>query len=244
MINPKWILKGDISITDNLAFIQDVLQNNTNPALRIVSMDEENTIPENHPMVVKGTCLLPPIDALIAEADGNEPLYDRIYNDYLNEKFPNQFISALLTSLYMGTSLIIYLPNASSNTFKKFMQLMWKRYGIYPGIIPYDQTMYDVSCVVIWLNMIYRTLYNREKIFDYLRFYPDNALIPEDIMLDLISQLHVYGETVQDKVKEIKRYSSILKVLPNVRPAIVSTMDSDQVAYNNNVNQMSTTFYG
>ena len=124
------------------------------------------------------------------------------------------------------------------------MQLMWKRYGIYPGIIPYDQTMYDVSCVVIWLNMIYRTLYNREKIFDYLRFYPDNALIPEDIMLDLISQLHVYGETVQDKVKEIKRYSSILKVLPNVRPAIVSTMDSDQVAYNNNVNQLSTTFYG
>ena len=89
MINPKWILKGDISITDNLAFIQDVLQNNTNPALRIVSMDEENSIPENHPMVVKGTCLLPPIDALIAEADGNEPLYDRIYNDYLNEKFPN-----------------------------------------------------------------------------------------------------------------------------------------------------------
>lgn len=244
MINPRWILKGDISITDNLAFIQDVLQNNTNPALRIVSMDEENTIPENHSMVVKGTCLLPPIDALIAEADGNEPLYDRIYNDYLNEKFPNQFISALLTSLYMGTSLIIYLPNASSNTFKKFIQMMWKRYGIQLGIIAYTQTIYDPGCVVIWLNMIYRTLYNYDKIYDYLRFYPDEAIIPEDIMDDLILQLHVYGGSWQEKAKEVKRYSSILKTHPTVRPAIVSTMNSDQVAYNNNVNQLSTTFYG
>lgn len=244
MINPRWILKGDISITDNLAFIQDVLQNNTNPTLRIVSMDEENTIPENHPMVVKGTCLLPPIDALIAEADGNEPLYDRIYNDYLNEKFPNQFISALLTSLYMGTSLIIYLPNASSNTFKKFIQMIWKRYGIQLGIIAYTQAIYDPGCVVIWLNMIYRTLYNYDKIYDYLRFYPDNAIIPEDIMDDLILQLHVYGGSWQEKAKEVKRYSSVLKTHPTVRPAIVSTMDSDQVAYNNNVNQLSTTFYG
>ena len=65
MINPKWILKGDISVTDNLAFIQDVLQNNTNTALSIISMDDANTIPENTPLVVKRTGLLQPVDALV-----------------------------------------------------------------------------------------------------------------------------------------------------------------------------------
>ena len=177
----------------------------------------------------------------------NEYQFDVNYMNYIiGNDGPFMQLMRIIMELYEGHNvfLIVSPDDWSTALIESLMKLIQQRYGIQLGIIGFNITSYDPGCVIIWLNMIYRTLYNREKIFDYLRFYPDNAIIPEDIMLDLISQLHVYGETVQDRAKEVKRYSSILKVLPNVRPAIVSTMDSDQVAYNNNVNQLSTTFYG
>lgn len=232
MINPKEIIRGDISITDNLPFIKDLLQNSTNPMVRIISMEEENILPLNHPMVIGGTCLLPPIDALMAEADGNELLYDRIYNDHFNAQFPSEYISAILIYLYTGRNLIIYLPNQNSNTFKKFIQIMWKRYGIQPGIIGVSNPVYDPTCLPIWLNMIYRCM----DPYEYLRLYPADAAIPPHILDEIIIQLKIYGGSWNDKIKEIQKICQLIKTIPNIRSPICSESKPGEVAFNNGVN--------
>ena len=195
-------------------------------------MDEENNIPTDHPMVIGGTCLLPPVDALMAEADGNELLYDRIYNDYFNTKFPSECISAFMIYLYMGGNLLFYLPNQNSNTFKKFLQIMWKRYGIQLGIIGLSNPVYDINCIPIWLNMIYRCM----DPYEYLKLYPVEVPIPQDIMDDIIIRIGVYGGLWNDKVKVVQDICRLSKTIPNIRSPIHSISKPQMVAYNNNVN--------
>ena len=76
------MLLGTIYITDNDQIIYQANLSNT----KIINLDEDGTLMEN-PAFIGGTCLLPPIDAKIAEADGNEQLYDSIYSQHLNMPF-------------------------------------------------------------------------------------------------------------------------------------------------------------
>ena len=94
------ILKGAINITDNSLFVRDIMYSN-NDNIKIITLDETGSIPTNHPSVLSGTCLLPPVDALIAEADGDEQLYDSIYMNYFSEDpYVIEFIGALIIYLY------------------------------------------------------------------------------------------------------------------------------------------------
>ena len=87
------ILKGTIYITDKEEIIYTTpLNSNT----KIISLDEDGILMENDAILV-GTCLLPPIEAKIAEADGNEQLYDVIYSNHLLEPYQQQFIAAMLS---------------------------------------------------------------------------------------------------------------------------------------------------
>ena len=74
------LLTGSIFVTSN----EDIILNLdcVNTLTRIISLDEDDILPES-PVIIGGTCLLPPPTAKIAEADGNEALYDQIYAEHL-----------------------------------------------------------------------------------------------------------------------------------------------------------------
>ena len=59
-------LKGTIFVTDNVDLVLKSSINNT----KIISLDEDGVLPQS-PNIVGGLCLLPPIDAKIAEGDGS-----------------------------------------------------------------------------------------------------------------------------------------------------------------------------
>lgn len=205
----EFIFNGSISITDNINFVRDILYSNSSQDIRIISLDEDNSIPTNHPLVLGGTCLLPPMDALIAEADGDEQLYDVYYSEHFNDPFVSQFIGALFIFLYNGGNLLFYLPSLRDTTGKKFLQQFWIRYGINIGIVGQSTHNYDISCIPIWLTYIY--LSDAMHPFELLYFYPVDALIPDNIMNKLLNEINPLGDTLNEKISFILDLSKKLK---------------------------------
>lgn len=217
---PKAILNGSMDITNNLDFVREMMFSN-NPNIRIVSLDEDNILPTDHPLILGGTCLLPPMDALIAEADGDEQLFDNCYGNHFNDPFVTQFVGALIIFLHNGGNIIFFCPELDTNIGKKFLQHFWVRYGIQIGIIDINQCSFDYSCIPIWLTFIYMASVIHP--FELLYFYPEDAMIPNNIMDKLLMEISPVG-TYEEKVKYILDLRSKLKNNPNT---IVPLRSSD-----------------
>ena len=215
------LLRGNIYITDSL----DVIYNaSTDGSIKIISLDEDNILPESKD-ILGGTCLLPPLEAKIAEADGNEPLYDRCYINHLMAPYQQQFISAIISFLYKGGNLILFLPEIGyNNTMNKFIQHFFTLFGIHIGIIgeqdPRKANCYsDTRCIPIWLNMIYSA--RVISVFEYLYMYPVDALIDnQEVLMQIITELRPYGQSINEKINYIKHFHKAIHKNPKVIPAI------------------------
>ena len=215
------MLTGTIFITDNEEIIRAVPLNQ----VKIISLDEDGILEGSN--FIGGTCLLPPMEAKIAEADGNEQLYDSYYSNHLLLPFQQQFITALIAFLYRGGNLILYLPEFGyCNTTRKLVEHLFRLYGIHPGIIgeqnPQEANcFYDVRCIPIWLNLMICANVISAK--EYLLKLPVDATINnQKVFIALIDQLQPYGQTINEKITTILRYHKLLHRNPNCRLAIQS----------------------
>lgn len=210
------MLAGTIFITGNIETVYKVPLET-----RIINMDEDNKLANTAPNIIVGTCLLPPIEAKIAEADGNERAYDEYYTIHLLEPNQQQYLSALVSFLYKGGNLLVYLPDDGfENTKEKFIFNIYKLFGIHIGNleskIPGEQNcFYDDSCLPIWLNMIYSA-----KVIDareYLLQYPvDAELNNQPVLNQLVEEISPYGESYADQINSIKRIHKALHKVPDL----------------------------
>ena len=216
------ILKGTIYITDNVEVVYNTPLNNT----RIVNLDEDGILQDNEAFI-GGTCLLPPIEAKIAEVDNNEYQYNQFYQSHLLDPYQQQFIAALVSYLYKGGNLVLFLPELNyNNTRNKLIQHMWILYGIHIGIIgdpdpSKSMCFYDEKCVVIWLNMIYMSRVMSAN--EYLFMLPEDAVLNNPTVISsLIDDLRPIGNTINEKVDTLNHYRSNIKLNPNARLALIS----------------------
>lgn len=216
------LLKGTIYITDNQEIIYNANLQNT----RIIDLDEDDML-FNNPSVIKGVCLLPPPEAKIAEADGNEQLYDMAYSSLLLEPYQQQFVAALLAYLYTGGNLLIFLPELGyTYTKEKLIQHIWQLYGVHIGDIgnpnpTVANCYYDEGCLPIWLNLIYLADVMTPEAFLY--YYPIDAPIAnQSVMSRLIDELKPYGTTLNKRIEEIDRFRKRLHINSNTIQAIRS----------------------
>lgn len=218
-------MRGVVQITDNLGIISEFLKCDT-PYMKIISLDEDNRIPLDHPNVIGGTCLLPPIDALIAEADGDKEKYDIHYYSYFNSPYIKHFINAIVYYLYCTGNIIIFISDCHTNTYNSLIDLFWGLYGI--GISNMNKSepqrfinpCYDYSCIPIWLNGMLQD--HIIACNEYLYEYPANAEIPMDIMTSYIFPvIQPYGKDYTEKYNFIKRYSNGVKHNINVQSPII-----------------------
>ena len=70
------ILKGSIFITTDINNVINTI--NMLPDVRIINLAEYNEMELDPRYFVPGTVLLPPVEALIAEVDGDEDKYNHI----------------------------------------------------------------------------------------------------------------------------------------------------------------------
>lgn len=190
---------ADISITDNYNFVADVLTQNPYPntIVKVVDMeDSPQTLPKEHPNVIGGGVLLPPIDALVAEQDGDESKYDRIYLNYFQEEYVSLFMEALISALLLGTNIILYLPNPEGfQTPRKFTQVIEYLYGIRVGVIgqrPSVCNLNDISSIKCWLCGAYHSSAITPREFLYL--YPGDIDANPKIISKLIVDVNPMDE--------------------------------------------------
>lgn len=215
------MLKGNIHITSNLHILNTIPIQST----RIVSLDDDGLL-DNSPYVIIGTCLLPPPQAKIAEADGNEQLYDMIYSNYLWEPHNQEFITALIAYLYKGGNLVIYLPNEDDNTRVKFLFHLYNLYGIRigdldsndPNLIP---CFYNDGYRPLWIDMIYNA--GIISAYEFLYYFPENIPLSIDrIMNGIIDEIKPYGNNMAEMIEYIQQYHIKIHKNPKLIPAIYS----------------------
>ena len=221
-------LKGTMYITDSEDIVYTVPRDAN---IRIVSLDEDGILDRtNNPSILVGTCLLPPVEAMIAEADGNEQLYDLAYNRHLLEPYQQSFISALLSYLYKGGNLILFLPELGTCTREKLVYHLYDRYGIHPGVIgsqdPIKANWYsDDKCIPLWLNMIYTV--HAITAYEYLYMYPEDAEINNKFVIsELLKEIRPYEDTYYEKINNIIRLHKLIHKKKNVTNPIEEVITS------------------
>lgn len=209
------ILKGTIYITDNYNIVITV----PDSSVKVIALDEGEFINPNDPNVIVGSCLLPPPEALIAEVDGDEDLYNFHYMNHLNSPYNQQFIAALIGALYKGTSLLLFIPQIKDNfTVGKLREMFWGFFGIKIGVAGIDECAYDPKCIPIWLNMIFMADIISPN--EFLIMYPSDAKLDNTVIYKIISILQLYGSSQKNRIDAVERYRKRLKSNNKTQPAI------------------------
>lgn len=209
------ILKGDISITDNIDFIKDIIYSPPNDNVKVISVEEVPTIDTSLPNVIGGAFILPPIDAMMAAANGDEEAFYSLYIDHMNTAPVMDFISIIISVLYRGTSLILFYPIDDLDLKKYILDMFWKRYGIMIGEIGIRPCQYDVTATPIWLESTFETGIIDPMEFLYL--YPKEADIQDRMIYKLITAINPIADTYQEKANYINSLKFKLKEKPNLK---------------------------
>lgn len=209
------ILKGDISITDNIDLIKNIIVSGS-CNVKVIDLEEVPTIPTESPNVIVGNILLPPIDSMIAAVNGDEPLFYKTYADHFNLVDVHEFICIMVTYLYRGGNFIIYYPEDELNLKDKILEMFWKRYGILIGETNIRPASYDESCTPMLLEMIYSI--GGMSARDMLMYYPADAMMSDNLILRLIYDINPFigTDSYPDHVRYILDLRMKLKEKPNL----------------------------
>lgn len=213
------ILKGNILLTTNKNIIMETLH--MRPDVKIISLDEDNELGLDPRIVIPGTILLPPPEAIIAEVDGDEKKYNIIYNAHLLSEPVKEYISSILAFLYKGGKLLLYYPNSDyNNTMKNMVFFILINYGIHIGIIDdpdpnISGCYFDANLENVQLDLIYYYT-NIMDWREYLYNYPPMFPINDQILNILLNQINPYGKTFNEKLEVINRLRFGIKKNPNL----------------------------
>jgi hypothetical protein len=213
------VLTGRIDITDNPIIIRELL-NSLADSTVIINLDEDNKLEGN--IVIQGTMLLPPPEAIIAEQDGDEYSYDTILNEYYNIPDMQMFVTGIINMLYRGNNILFYYPDLNpteSITIPKLLNLFWNKFGLGIGIIGIRECNYNYANTPMWLNMLYSV--DAISAYEYLSKYPNDAKILDSFMSKLIGDIRPIDEGSENKINTIYRLRKMLHEKPTVREVFV-----------------------
>jgi len=217
------MLTGTIFVTSDPQVIYNRPLDNS---VMVVNLDEDRKLSELIPNAIEGVILLPPVDAKIAEVDGDEAKYNSIYLAYLYNQ--QDFMSAIIAFLYKGGNLMIYLPDEYNYTKQKLCEFIFQIYGIHIGDLQNpnnNQCYYNLKCIPFWLNILFK----RDLItwLDWVRKMPLDAYDQRGILggdpiafNKAVELMNPYTDTYENKVEELKLYHKKVHENPKLIPAI------------------------
>lgn len=212
-------LLGRVDITDNLQFVYETIQSG-NPNVVVINLDEDNQQLMHSQNVLGGTELLPPPEALMAEIDGDEQMYDYIYSMHFGDPFIAQYVTALIAALKVGKSLLMYYPTldpSETKTVPKLIDQFWKNFGIGIGLLGHNDGVYDYNKLPLWLRLLYlgRMIGYKEFLFDY----PQGNAIDGPVMELLLQDIRPFTTTfqLQEQINFVLSYWKHLQMNPNTK---------------------------
>lgn len=202
------MIKGIMIISSDPKFCFDLSMNGNN---KIISLDEDDEVielsPLNNSNVVKGTILLPPIEAIWKEVDGDEFGFVETYTTYLSSPSVSEFITVLLGTIYSGNNIIIYCPEFdtvvdNSNLYVKVLyRFLENVYGIHIGTNDIDPFMINPLMIPAFMIEIYAMGIIDPYLF--LLEFGNSGDIPDPVYLKLINDINPYGNSYIEKKEYI-----------------------------------------
>lgn len=214
------VLTGRIDITDNLQFVMETIYSQ-NPSVVVINLDEDNQQLKNcGQQVLGGTELLPPVEAVYAEIDGDEQSYDYIYSMHFQDQFVIEYVTAIIAALRMGKSFLLYYPTlnpSETKTVPKLIDQFWKNFGIGIGILGVCNGQYDTRPQMsdLWAQMLYTARIIPAN--EFLSLFTLGAPLSTPIMSLLLDDLKPVASDFQEGIDFVMRYWAHLKEKPNLK---------------------------
>lgn len=212
-------LIGRVDITDNLQFVYETIQSG-NPNVVVINLDEDNQQLKHSRNVLGGTELLPPVEALYAEVDGDEQMYDYVYSMHFGDPFVVQYVTVLIAALHQGKSILMYYPTldpSETKTVPKLISQFWNNFGIGIGLLGINDGVYDISKTPLWLRLMYMG-----RIIGYKEFliqYPQDSPLDGPVMELLLQDIRPFTTTyqLQEQINFVLSYWKHLQMNPNTK---------------------------
>ena len=162
-----------------------------------------------HPAIITAGALLPPMESIQAELDGDIIKAIAIYEDYLSKEEADPFISIIIAAAIKQIPIGIMFGRDESN-FKfptMFIDFMYKFYGLIFGIKNKVQPSIVFEMVPIDLAKLYMM-----NIIDYATFMEKHPPLPIHEMV--ISKM-VYEIKPAVKIKDMKHFIEYFEFIKN-----------------------------
>lgn len=165
------MIKGTLYFSSNV----EATINAMRTGYKVISLTEDEGISGS----LKGTILLPPYQAVMAEMDNNFIGFQNEYTIHLMKKESDFFISMIVMALFRGENIIIFIPKDESKLM--FVEGLIGHLSSYFGIFPGSEVRpfyYDISFNPIILSKFY--IYDLIPKEDFILWYPPQVeLYPE-----------------------------------------------------------------
>ena len=210
-------LTGRIDITDNLPFVVQAVQNQ-DPSVVVINLDEDSQQLKKCHNVLGGTELLPGVNALMAEIDGDEQTYDYLYSMQFQDPFVVQYVSAIIAALHIGKNILMYYPTldpAETKTVPKLIDQFWNNFGIGIGLLGYNIGVYDNTKINIWAKMLYTARVIGPM--EFLASYPGECSLDGPIMELLLADIRPVADDFDKGIAYILSLWKHIKAKPDLK---------------------------
>lgn len=214
--------KGGLYLTNDANLC---IQLSMNPNIKIINLDEDNTVPQLNPEtnrgVFMGTILCPSVETTWKEIDGDSTGFAASYYDDLMQPDVIDYIMALIGYMYTRGDLVIFYPDLSVSAIQFLYEFFWSQYGFHISLTPQnplqDVFRFDPNKTDIYLIGLYSL-----KIIDayvLLREWPLNKPITDQLMSQLHFEINPYmhNGNFKDAYDSIMNLCVSLHNNPNMR---------------------------
>ena len=188
---------GTIYMTSDL----NMIQSNINTCKVLMVTNEP--LFEGHQNRVSATILLPPTQAIIADADDDIQTFQSLYYQYLISDEVTEFISLIFFVLHTGINIMIYIPkeDVKSLDYVSFLLgFMMNNYGIQIGTesIPFS---FNPNYITVISDMLY--LNNLIDYADMITSFPVQSMSDMSIS-KLYMDINPYSRF--DNINDMRNY--------------------------------------
>ena len=205
---------GSINVTSDIKLVEDVLYSG---GVKVVIVDEENPFQGANNIVVMGSVLLPPYEALAAMIDGETRIFAQIYHEYLCRREPESFIVLLITCLYRGMNILLFIPDQEAD----FLQPLLYQFALFGIIVGSVSNVFMINPQQEPQRVILMYLYDYITADEYLKMLPINVPIDERVLPLLIRDInpHLPVYSKDDYLRYFENYRH--RVINSNKPIIV-----------------------
>lgn len=204
--------KGLISLIFDPKIVCNMMMND--PRVRVINLDEDNSVPmlcdDNNPQAVPGTILLPPIEANWAIVDDNMDMFRSIYRAHMLDPNVMQYVATILAAAYQGYHVILFFPDENHEIIKWLYNFFISDYGIVMATDAMHPFLYQNTSIPAYCNAIMSI--HAISPYEYLYWYPNDAVIPSGAYMDIIAMLKIPGDCIADKMKLVDSLRKMIKV--------------------------------